>query len=61
MIAGLTKGDKAVKAEKTSDQLKELSVAEYVVKSIHDLQKLHKRSLSKIVMGLYISISRKLY
>ncbi|WP_245970133.1 hypothetical protein [Wolbachia endosymbiont of Bemisia tabaci] len=46
MIAGLTKGDKAVKAEKTSDQLRELSVAEYVVKSIHDLQKLHNRLCS---------------
>lgn len=46
MIAGFTKGDKAVKAEKTSDQLRELSVAEYVVKSIHDLQKLHNRLCS---------------
>ncbi|WP_264331063.1 hypothetical protein [Wolbachia endosymbiont (group B) of Erebia ligea] len=46
MIAGLTKGDKAIKAEKTSDQLRELSVAEYVVKSIHDLQKLHNRLCS---------------
>lgn len=46
MIAGLTKGDKAVRAEKTSDQLRELSVAEYVVKSIHDLQKLHNRLCS---------------
>lgn len=46
MIAGLTKGDKAVKAEKTSDQLRELSVAEYVVKSINDLQKLHNRLCS---------------
>ncbi|WP_264686398.1 hypothetical protein [Wolbachia endosymbiont (group B) of Rhopobota naevana] len=46
MIAGLTKGDKAVRAEKTSDQPRELSVAEYVVKSIHDLQKLHNRLCS---------------
>lgn len=46
MIVGLTKGDKAIKAEKTSDQLRELSVAEYVVKSIHDLQKLHNRLCS---------------
>ncbi|MFL3876463.1 hypothetical protein [Wolbachia endosymbiont of Trichogramma kaykai] len=46
MIAGLAKGDKAIKGEKTSDQLRELSVVEYVVKSIHDLQKLHNRLCS---------------
>ncbi len=32
MIAGLTKGDKAVRAEKTSDQPRELSVAAVVLK-----------------------------
>ncbi|GFR02861.1 uncharacterized protein TNCT_629921 [Trichonephila clavata] len=46
MIGGLTKGDKTAEAGKTSNQPREVLVAEHVVNAINDLQKLHDRLCS---------------